>query len=145
MLLAVVAGALVLPAAAPTAPLAQLTLHGPGKTTFNHRIDFVGRMTPAQRGSRVVLVRGTDFVTAGKIRRDGSFRLQVRIGSPGPFHAVAGGIRSNDVTVKIVPRLDTSLVGPAVVGTPLKFVAKVEPRQAGPLRIRVVRPGRRSS
>jgi hypothetical protein len=141
-LLAVVAGALLLPGAAAAQAPGVLTLKAPGKTTFGHRIELVGRLSPAQPGLRVRILRGSEFVTAGQIRGDGTFRIPLRIGSPGPFRAAVGGIVSNPVTVKIVPRLDTSLVGSPVVGAKLTFVARVEPQQAGPLRVRVVRPGR---
>jgi hypothetical protein len=142
-LIAVVAGALLLPAAASQArPAAALTLKAPGKTTFDHRIEFVGRLAPAQPGVRVRLLRAGRFVAAGALRGDGTFRIPVRIASPGPWVVQAAGLTSNPVTVKIVPRLDTELLGTKVVGERLTLQAKLSPAQAGALRVQVIRSGK---
>ena len=143
-LLAVAAVALVLPAAAGAKPSGFLTLKAPGKTSFGHRIEFVGRLSPAEPGARVRLLRGSTFVAGSDLRGDGTFRIPVRVGAPGPFRAVAQGVVSNDVTVRIVPRLNTTLLGTRVVGERLTFVAKLEPQQAGALRIKIVRPHRKT-
>jgi hypothetical protein len=120
---------------------ASLTLSAPGATTYGHQINFLGRLTPAIAGTRVRLLRGTTFVTAGTTRADGGFTLKVKVANPGPFHAEAAGAASAAVTVRIVPFLDTALVGAKVAGSPLSLTAKLRPAYAGSLRIRIERPG----
>ena len=89
-------------------------------------------------------MRGSAVVGATAIRGDGSYRFQVSLGRPGPFHTVAAGISSQPVTVRIVPALQTRLVGSQVAGEPLSVVAHLVPDAAGSLRVRVVREGEES-
>ena len=130
--------------AAAHAQASAVTLKAPGATAFGHRIEFVGRVSPTTPGTRVAILRDGTFVAAGAVRGDGTFRIPVRIGQPGPFVAVADGVSSASVTVRIVPRLAASLVGAPVVGAPLTLVARVQPAQAGSLRVRVMRGGRQT-
>ena len=132
---------------AATAPAAAgpaastLTLKAPGATTFGHVVDFAGRLSPTAPGTRVSLMRGKTVVAAMAIKRDGTYRFQVELGRPGPFHTVAAGVSSRPVLVRIVPELRTKLVGSRVVGTPLTLVARLQPNEAGDVRVRVVRDG----
>jgi L,D-transpeptidase catalytic domain/Putative peptidoglycan binding domain len=121
-----------------------LTLTAPGATRFGHVIDFAGRLSPRARGTRVTLMRGATLVAATVLKRDGSYRLQVSVGRPGPFHTVAGGISSRPVAVRIIPELHTKLVGSRVAGQPLSLVARLLPDEAGAVRVRVVRDGSES-
>jgi cell wall hydrolase len=139
--LALLVLALAFPAAA-NAQVSAVTLKAPGATRFGHRIEFVGRLSPSRPGTPVRILRSGAFVAAGAVRGDGTFRIPVRIGQPGPFVAVAGRVASTPVSIKIVPELVASLVGSHVVGAPLTLVAKLQPAQAGALRVRVVRGGR---
>jgi peptidoglycan hydrolase-like protein with peptidoglycan-binding domain len=123
-------------AAAPT-----LTLKAPGATRYLHQVDFVGRISPAAPGARVRLMRGGTTVTTARVRGDGSFLFKVELANPGPFHAAWLSARSNDVTVRIRPRLRASLVGTPVVGAPLKLAATLEPSAAGRVRVQVIRAG----
>lgn len=136
---------LAVPAAAAgsagSTPAAALTLTAPGATTYGHEINFVGRLTPAVAGTRVRLLRGSTFVTAATTRADGGYTMKVKIANPGPFHAEATGVSSPPVTVRIVPFLDTAVVGARVAGSPLSLTAKLRPAYAGSLRITVERPG----
>jgi len=118
---------------------AVLTLRAPGATTYGHQIDFTGRLYPAIAGKRVELRRGSTFVAATATRPDGSFGFKVAVARPGPFHAEAAGAESGPVIVRIVPFLDTSLVGPRVAGSPLSLSARLRPSYAGSLRVRVER------
>src|SRR5262249_27569808 len=70
--------------------------------------------------------------------------IPVRMARPGPFHVRSRGIFSRKVTVRIHPFLDTSLVGPRVAGAPLHLRARLRPPYAGGLRVRVLRPGRKT-
>jgi L,D-transpeptidase-like protein/putative peptidoglycan binding protein len=90
----------------------------------------------------VRLLRGTKFVATGRVRADGSFRIPVRLASPGPFHAAWLGARSNEVTVRIRPRLEAALVGSRIVGAPLRLLAKLDPAAAGLVRVQVIRRGK---
>jgi hypothetical protein len=132
---------------AATAPAAagpaasSLTLNAPGATTFGHVVDFTGRLSPNAAGTRVSLMRGKTVVAAMAIQRDGTYRFQVSLGLPGPFHTVAAGVSSRPVLVRIVPELRAKLVGSRVVGTPLTLVARLQPDEAGAVRVRVVRDG----
>jgi cell wall hydrolase len=128
------------PAAAGPA-VTTLTLSAPGATTFGHVVDFAGRLSPNAPGTRVSLMRGKTVVAAMAVRQDGTYRFQVAVGRPGPFHTIAAGVSSKAVVVRIVPELRTRLVGSRVVGTPLTLVARLQPGEAGDVRVRVVRDG----
>jgi hypothetical protein len=141
-----VAVLLAYPAAAarPDTSPATLTLTAPGATTYGHEIDFLGRLSTGVAGQRVRLLRGSSFVAATGTTAGGSFHFKVAIANPGPFHAEAAGVASPPVTVRIVPFLDTTLVGARVAGSPLALSAKLRPSYAGTLRVRVERSGGRS-
>ncbi|HWQ01373.1 MAG TPA: L,D-transpeptidase family protein [Gaiellaceae bacterium] len=126
--------------AAATPP--TLTLKAPGATTWLHKIDFAGRLTPAVPGARVRLMRGTTFVAATAARGDGTFRFAVELARPGPFHVAWLSATSNDVTVRIRPTLQASLVGSFVTGAPLRLAATLKPAEAGRVRVQVIRSGR---
>jgi lipoprotein-anchoring transpeptidase ErfK/SrfK len=118
-----------------------LTLKGPNATTYLHQVDFVGRLSPAAPGARVRLMRGTTTVATTRVRSEGSFVFKVELANPGPFHVAWLSARSNDVTIRIRPRLSASLVGSRVVGAPLKLSAMLEPELAGRVRVQVIRGG----
>jgi lipoprotein-anchoring transpeptidase ErfK/SrfK len=138
---------LVLVAAWPAAALpgptlgTTLTLTAPKATTYMHRIEFVGRLSPPVKNARVRLLKGTTLVAYGHVRPGGTFRIPVQVGSPGPFHVAWLGATSGEVTVRIRPRLDTRLVGTRIAGAPLSLEATVLPEAAGPIRVRVIRSG----
>jgi lipoprotein-anchoring transpeptidase ErfK/SrfK len=132
---------LVWPASA-TATVPTLTLNGPKATTYLHGVDFTGRLSPVARDARVRLMRGSTVVSTTRVRPDGSFRFKVELANPGPFHAAWLTARSNDVTVRIRPALEASLVGSFVAGAPLKLAATLAPSQAGRVRVQVIRGGR---
>ena len=133
------------PAAANALPEAAfgttLTLKAPRATSYLHRIEFVGRLTPPAKDARVRLLKGTKLVAYGHVRTDGTFRIPVQLGSPGPFHVAWLSVTSNEVTVRIRPRLDARLVGTRIAGAPLSLEASVLPAAAGPIRIQVIRSG----
>jgi len=139
--LLVLAVTLALPAGAGALPTPKLTLKAPKATMYLHRIEFAGRLAPAAPDARVRLLRGSTLVVTVRVRGDGTFRIPVKLASPGPFHVAWMGVASNDVTVRIRPRLDTQLVGSRVVGAPLQLVAQLEPSTAGAVRVQVIRAG----
>jgi lipoprotein-anchoring transpeptidase ErfK/SrfK len=139
--LLVLAFLLAWPAGATALPGPTLTLKAPKATSYLHKIDFAGRMSPASPDARVHLFRGTALVTSVRVRGDGSFVIPVHLASPGPFHVSWLRARSPDVTIRIRPRLDATLVGSRVVGSPLHLVASLEPAAAGRVRVQVIRGG----
>jgi lipoprotein-anchoring transpeptidase ErfK/SrfK len=141
---AVVTIGIFVAAAAPAAAgpaVSTLTLNAPDATAFGHVVDFAGRLSPSAPGTRVSLMRGKTLVAAMAIKRDGTYRFQVSTGRPGPFHTTAAGVSSKAVLIRIVPELRTKLVGSRVVGTPLTLVARLQPDEAGDVRVRVARNG----
>jgi hypothetical protein len=128
-------------AAAGARPGPTLTLVAPKATTYLHQIDFYGRLSPASPDARVRLMRGTEIVAYARVRPDGSFRIRVRLASPGPFYVAWLRARSADVTVRIRPRLAAELVGSRVAGAPLRLVASLVPAAAGRIRVQVIRGG----
>jgi N-acetylmuramoyl-L-alanine amidase len=135
---------LALAAAPPPDVPRTVTLHAPRATAYGHRIDFAGRVSPSAPGTTVRLYRGSNFIRSTQVRGDGSFVMDVAVASPGPFVARWQQVDSQPVTVLIVPRLKTSFVGTPTVGAKLALVAELDPTRAGPLRIRVVRGGRKT-
>ena len=131
---------LVWPASVPAAAPA-LTLNGPKATTYLHGVDFTGRLSPVVPDARVRLMRGSTVVSTTRVRPDGSFRFKVELANPGPFHASWLTARSNDVTVRIRPALEASLIGSLVAGAPLKLAATLDPYRAGRVRVQVIRGG----
>jgi L,D-transpeptidase catalytic domain/Putative peptidoglycan binding domain len=129
------------PATASSQPTATLTLKGPGATTYLHRIDFAGRLSPVSPDARIRLVRGTTFVASTPLRADGTFVFHVELANPGPFRVAWLGLHSNEVTVRIHPRLDAQLVGSRVTGAPLRLLASLTPPAAGAVRVQVIRSG----
>src|SRR5262245_36951108 len=68
--------------------------------------------------------------------------MKVKVAQPGPFHTEAAGAASPPVTVRIVPFLDTAIVGARVAGSPLSLTARLRPMYAGSLRITIQRRDR---
>src|SRR5439155_16815068 len=97
--LVVIALLLAWPGSATAQPTPSLTLKAPKATSYLHKIDFVGRLSPPAKDARVRLLRGTTWVASARVRRNGSFVIPVKIASPGPFHVAWLGARSPEVTV----------------------------------------------
>jgi N-acetylmuramoyl-L-alanine amidase len=140
----IVLALLVVSPAAAKQPAPTLTLEAPRATTYGHRIDFVGRLQPSVPGARIRLFRGRSFVARTRLRRNGTFHIRVQVARPGPFHVRSAKLSSRGVRVRIRPFLETALIGPRVAGAPLRLHARLRPTYAGALRIRVLRPGRRT-
>src|SRR4029079_8758335 len=121
----------------------ELTLTAPKATTYLHKVDFVGRLSPAAQDARVRLLRGRRIIAYARVRGNGFFKIPVELASPGPFHVAWLTAMSNEVTVRIRPRLDVKLVGTQVAGAPLRLEAAVTPAEAGPIRVRVANLDRR--
>jgi len=118
-----------------------LTLKAPPATTYLHKVDFTGRLSPSARDARVRLLRGSTTVATTRVGPRGGYHFAVRLANPGPFHVAWLSARSNDVTVRIRPTLRATLVGSRVAGAPLRLAASLEPAQAGRVRVQVIRGG----
>ena len=129
------------PASVTALPSPTLTLKAPRATSYLHRIEFVGRVSPAAPDARVRLLRDTTLVATARLRGDGSFRIPVQLANPGPFHVAWLQARSPDVSVRIRPRLQAEFAGSRVAGAPLRLVASLEPAAAGRVRVQVIRSG----
>ena len=134
-----VAGA---PVAQPVAPV--LTLKGPLATRYGHRVEFVGRLTPSVPRARIRLVSGSRLVAVRRLRPDGTYRIPVRLGRPGPFHTTWRTASSKSVTVRIHPSLQATLVGSRRAGEPLVLVTHLRPAEAGRIHVRIVRANRQT-
>lgn len=120
---------------------ATLTLVGPKATTFGHTVDLAGRLSPAAEGVAVRLFSGARYVNTTATRADGSYRFFVQVGRPGPFRVVAGAVGSRPLTIRVHPRLRTTLTGSRVAGDRLAVSVRLEPPAAGRVHVRVLRGG----
>jgi L,D-transpeptidase-like protein/putative peptidoglycan binding protein len=128
---------------APQAPV-TLRLSTQKVAVFGQRIVLRGHMAPSTRGARVrISVRGT-VVAHAKVGPRGGFKAVVRLRSRGPYRAGWYEAVSPKVFVTVRPRLEASLVGGRVVGTPLRLYAQLRPRGAGAIRVEVFRNGKRT-
>ncbi|PWU24991.1 MAG: hypothetical protein C5B48_03540, partial [Candidatus Rokuibacteriota bacterium] len=125
-----------------TPPDATLTLHAPGATRFDHRIQFAGRLTPAVPEARIRLYRRQTLITVQTANDDGTYRIPVRLERPGPFHVEWNGSVSPSMTVELHPLLAVRLVGAGVVGRPFGLVVRLQPGSAGPVRVQITRDER---
>jgi hypothetical protein len=118
-----------------------LTLKAPPATTYLHKVDLTGRLSPAAPDARVRLMRGSTVVARTRVGPRGGFHFTVELANPGPFHVAWLSARSSDVTIRIRPTLHATLVGSLVAGAPLRLAASLEPTGAGRVRVQVIRGG----
>lgn len=110
---------------------------------FGQRIVLRGHMAPATRGARVrISVRGT-VVARATVGARGGFKSVIRVRTRGPYRAGWYEAVSPQVYVTVRPRLNASLAGGRVVGSPLRLYAQLRPRGAGVIRVEVYRNGKR--
>jgi hypothetical protein len=121
---------------------AKLTLTGPKVGTYGKRTTLSGRIAPALRGAPIALYSGETVVKAGKANRKGRFRFRVRQTTPSSYSVRFQTVASNAVAVAVRPGLDVALPPARMLGQPLVLHAKLKPRSAGTLRVRIWRGGR---
>jgi plastocyanin len=86
-----------------------LVLTGPeGPVTAGHRIVFAG-LAPAATAS--VALRGPRGDVVVKPRPDGSFAVRTAVAEPGRFQAIAGGLASPAVRVRVRPVVRVAAAG----------------------------------
>ena len=101
---------------------------------------FRGRLVPAEHGA-VRLYRAGRLVGTAPIRSDGRFRMRPRLLSPGPWQARFQGAVSPPVAVVVRPRLVARFDGSGAIGTPLSLRARLVPRAAGRVAVRIWKDG----
>ena len=119
-----------------------VTLETPRSAAHGAGRIFAGSLRPAVVGARVQLYRGATFVASARVRRNGRYRVTVRLRSPGPYHARYGPARSGRHTVVLRPRVVAPLLSTVPVGGALTLRARLEPSDAGSLKVRVFHDGR---
>jgi hypothetical protein len=120
----------------------KLTLRGPKVATYGKPVILRGRVVPALRGSQVALYSGAAAVKSTTASRKGDFRFRVRQGVASSYSARFETVSSGNLAVAVRPRLDVSLPPARMLGQRLVFRAKLGPRGAGRLRVRIWRSGR---
>jgi peptidoglycan hydrolase-like protein with peptidoglycan-binding domain len=120
-----------------------ITLGGPRSGGYQQRAAFHGRLVPAAKGVRVVLYRGTTRLASARTRRDGSFLVRGRVGTPDARYTVRAGVAvSNQVALAVRPGLDTAFAGSGRIGTPLSLLVRERPARAGTVAVKVWRGDR---
>jgi len=127
---------LLAPAAAADAPL-QVELLAPPRGDYGSAVELRGSVAPALPGARVTIYRGDTYVTTAIVAAAGSWSARIRLGSPGPYVARLGELRSLPVTIAVRPRLSVKLAPTAALGSRLVLTAQLEPPVAGTLVARV--------
>ena len=114
-------------------PTPQVALYG-------SNVRLAGAVTPARqtRVEVLSLVSGLwELVAAGESRSDGSFSFPITARRPTVYIARTDAAESSEALLRIRPLLTASFAGPAVLGAPLRVVGRVQPADAGELRLTV--------
>jgi hypothetical protein len=124
-----------------TARRQTLTLRAPRIAPYESAVELAGTLRPARR-TRVRLYRGATYVTTVRTGAAGRFRARILLSAPGPYHARAPGVRSRQRTIRVRPRLETSLERTPTLHGRLVLTARLVPAVAGKVRAVVRRDGR---
>lgn len=116
-----------------------LSLSRPSVTPYNKAGSIGGALTPARAGVDIDLVRDGAVVAQTQTASDGAFSFNLRLASPGPYVARSGSVESALVSARIRPTVTASLRGDRIVGQHLRLRARLQPAEAGKLRLIVVR------
>lgn len=119
-----------------------ISLSAPRTAAYEARVAVGGVLQPAVAGGRVQIYRGRTFVTSARVGASGRFRAILRLRSPGPYEARYGAARSSVRTIRVRPRLETSLAAAVPVGGALAVSARLVPTGAGSVRVEVRRDRR---
>jgi N-acetylmuramoyl-L-alanine amidase len=113
-----------------------VSLAGPREGAFGSRLVLRGRIGAGWGAVPVQIYRGRTFVGRAETARGGTFRVPILLRRPGTYHARFGRVRSQALTIRVVPRLTASLDRTAPLGGTLTVRARVEPSKAGVLEAR---------
>ena len=120
-----------------------VSLEAPRSAGYGESALLAGSLRPAVRGGRVQVYRGRTYVTSARVGANGRFRTRLLVRSPGPYHVRYGAARSAKRTVRVLPRIEASLLAAAPVGARLSLRPRLLPAAAGPVAVRVFLDGLR--
>jgi len=118
-----------------------LSLRAPRVADHGTAIIVSGRLQPARRGL-VRLYRAGQYVTAVRSGAGGHYRAKILLLGPGPYEARFGAARSVPRTIRVRPRLETTLAPTAPLHGELVLSARLVPPAAGKVQVIVRREGR---
>ena len=122
---------------------AGLTLTASRIGHYGQLLRFHGRLVPAAKGARIGLFRGERRIATARTRRNGSFVVRGRVGTPDSRYTVRyAGAVSNQITLAVRPGLDTAFRGSGQLGHPLSLLVRSRPAAAGTVTVRISRGGR---
>jgi hypothetical protein len=117
-----------------------LSLAAPKLGRYAQLLRFHGRLVPAREAVRVALFRGERRLAVARTRRDGSFLVRGRVGTPDSRYTVRyAGAASNPVVLAVRPGLDTAFRGSGQVGRPLLLFVRARPAAAGTIIVQIRR------
>ena len=116
-----------------------LTLNGPNPARYGRRSVFKGAVIPAERGLAVTLVGPKGNVARTRTLGNGAYVLRTRIRVPGQYVAASERASSEPVALRVVPRLLTHVIGNGARGSRLYFTARIVPKAAGVLALKISR------
>jgi N-acetylmuramoyl-L-alanine amidase len=116
-----------------------LSLSRSGVTPYKKVGSIGGALTPARAGVDIDLVSDGAVVAQTQTASDGRFSFNLRLVSPGPYVARSGPVESAPVSALIRPIVTASLRGDRVIGQHLQLRARLQPAEAGRLRLVVAR------
>ncbi len=125
-----------------TATELTLSLAAPKAAGYGKAVVLSGTLRPARRGARIQIYRGRTHVTTAVAKAGGRYRATIRLRKPGRYRALYAGASSPERQVRVRPRLDVSIPATVAAGTPTTFAARLVPRAAGAVTIRVRAAGR---
>ena len=120
-----------------------VSLEAPRTAGYGKPALVAGSLRPAVRGARVQVYRGRAYVTSARVGANGRFRARLLLRSPGPYHVRYGAARSATRTIRLLPRIEASLLRAVPVGTRLSLRPRLVPRAAGSIVVSVLLDGRR--
>jgi PKD repeat protein len=116
-----------------------LTLAGPNPARYGRRVAFRGAIVPAEKGLAVALVGPHGKVASAKTDASGRYTVTARVRLPGEYVATSERAKSAPLTLRVVPKLVTGLVGNGARAGRYFFTARLVPATAGTLLVNITR------
>jgi PKD repeat protein len=116
-----------------------LTLAGPNPARYGRRVAFRGAIVPAEKGLAVALVGPHGKVASAKTDASGRYTVTARVRLPGEYVATSERAKSAPLTLRVVPKLVTGLVGNGARAGRYFFTARLVPANAGTLLVNITR------
>jgi N-acetylmuramoyl-L-alanine amidase len=116
-----------------------LTFSGANPVRYGRRATFRGAVIPAERGLVVALVGPKGKVAQARTSMSGRYIFHARVRVPGTYVATSERASSLPTTLRVVPKLVTRLAGSSARGGRYFFTARLTPRVAGSLAVKVAR------